>query len=216
MPSNVKSVAEAAVVLGVSHRRVLAMIEAGDLAARRVGSVMAVDADVLGEYAHLRPLGRGRPLSAEAAWLAIREGGASWLADAGALDARRRKLRSRAVFVRHLAHRSVLPMVRASGLVVLSGRDAAEEFGLPVDADDQRLVGYVMATDVSALPPMTPVEPGEEWNVELGIVPDAAWPFGRAARFVDVATCWLDLADHRDRGADLVLQRLAAVASDRA
>lgn len=124
----------------------------------------------------------GRPMTADAAWRVIREEPATWILDADEGDVRRRKLRARAEFRRYFAHRSVIPMVRESPLVVLSGRDAAAHFGLPVDPEPDRVVDYVAAADCGSLPPMTDAEAGMTWNVQLGVIADPGWPSGRSAR----------------------------------
>lgn len=75
------SVADAAASLGISEQRVRQLIEAGQLAAARVGREYVIDSAALVPLrrAHRRP---GRPMSAENAWglLAILSGGdAHWL-----------------------------------------------------------------------------------------------------------------------------------------
>lgn len=181
------------------------MVVSGRLAAERYGRQWLVPARALQQALHTRQ-GRGRPLRPATAW-----GQVSRLTDEArsgpeALDALRRRLRSRARHLDAYVHPKLLEYL--DDRAVLGGRDAAAHAGAPVDVDGERDL-YVQASDVKSLIEMLRAKPTIDGaNVTLHIVDDEAWSFAPGQRYVDPWVAWLDLADRDDRAADTLLDRL--------
>jgi hypothetical protein len=101
----------------------------------------------------------------------------------------------------------VLEALRNNPNVVLSGRDAAVEAGVPVDAGD--VDGYVRECDVGSLIRMVRArEVFDDANVHLHVVDDGVWPFEPGQRLAPPWVAWLDLEDSEDRAAVTFLDRL--------
>lgn len=207
MASDVMSVKEAAEHLRVTPRRIWKMLEDGTLHAARAEPILISRVDVE-RFEHVKPTSPGRAIKPSRAWEEILAFDLGEFANEAALDAWRRKVRPRADWRRFYAHRSVLSDLAQSRLLVASGLRAAAFHGVPVDSDEERFIGYVAASDLDELPVGALVTTGDGWNVKLGVVPDDSWRFGRSARYVDPVTAWLDLEDHRDRSARLMLEAL--------
>lgn len=205
MASSVLSASEAADYLSITTRRVHQMLHDGVLHAVSDDPVLLDRVDVE-HAAHVQQRSPGRPVAAAKAWGSIAAFSMEDFVDEAALDGWRRKMRPRAEWRRFHAHRSVLRSLVESPLLVASGLRAAAEHRIPVDVSEDRFIGYVAAGDLDELTVGVPVESGDGWNVELGVVPDDAWRFGRSVRFVDPVTAWLDLEDHRERSARLMLE----------
>ncbi|GIG65286.1 helix-turn-helix domain-containing protein [Phytomonospora endophytica] len=181
------SVAEAAGRLGVSRQQVLAFIQAGRLAARKVGAQWILD------DAGLAPVARSfrsRPMAARIAWgfVALLDGmPVPWLRaeEASRLRARLRGrpsmeqaawwLSRRSELHRFAGHRSALPLVLDAPEVLPTGASAGNN-----DIVDLALVeAYVPAEQVEDIAGRfflaSPAEPGDA-NVVLR-VPKEIWPF---------------------------------------
>lgn len=205
MAIDVMSAKEAANRLEVTPRRIWQMLDSGALHAVCEEPVLLSRADIE-HVAHVQARSPGRPVTASRAWDEISTFRLGDFATETLLDAWRRKMRPRAKWRRFYAHRSELRELVESRLLVASGLRAAAFHGVPVEPDAGRFVGYIAASDRNEVPTGLPIQGGSGWNVELGIVADDSWRFGRSAKFVDPVTAWLDLEDHRDRSARLMLE----------
>ena len=201
----VLSAQEAAEYLGVTARRIWQMLDDGTLRSVSDGPVLLDRIDVE-HLAHVQSRSPGRPVAPSKAWDEISTFQLLEFDGEAALDAWRRKMRPRADWRRMHVHRSVFQELVESRLLVASGLRSAEFYGVPVELDVGKFIGYVALSDLDEIPPGVPVETGAGWNVELGVVPDDSWRFGRSARFADPVTTWLDLQDHRHRSARLMLE----------
>lgn len=199
---------EAARRLGVSRRRVQALIEADALPAERIGSQWIVPASALRFYQHNKPVRRGRPLKAGSAWNALRDAGhGPRPVSRQMLDELRRQVHPRAKHLNLYVHPGLLDEIASQPDVVVSGRLAAAE-DLPVNSLDNLDI-YVRAGDYGDLVAdvkARPVASGE--NLRLHVVEDEAWPFADGQHFADPWVVWLDLEDQGDRAAELVLDNL--------
>lgn len=200
---------DAARILGVTDRRVWQMLRDGVIHAVSDEPLLLSRSDVE-RLAHVQARSPGRPLASAKAWDEISAFQLNSFADERQLDAWRRKMRPRAQWRRFHAHRSVLPDIVNSQLLVASGARAAAFHGVPVEPDEERFVGYIAAMDLEEVAIGQPIESGNEWNVELGLVAEDSWRFGRSAKFVDPVTTWLDLEDRRHRSARLMLETVLA------
>lgn len=201
-------IGEAADRLGVSKARVHQLVRAGALPASQPSRDLLISVAAIDEYLHLRPP-PGRPISQSAAWKEIESVDLRSMASREELDLWRRRMRSRAAWRRYRIHPAGLRRIRDHRGVVLSGRDAAAFWLHPTDPDPERIIGYVLESDLPAIE-------GEfrlrrepiVWNIELGVVTDEHWRFGRILHHVSERVAWLDLADHRDRAEDVALTML--------
>jgi excisionase family DNA binding protein len=200
---------EAASQLGVSRRRVEAMVERGQLPAERLGRQWVIAPAVLRSAITTRPASRGRPISPRTAWrliAALPNDGSSGRSPA-LLDSARRKLRRRARHVDLYVHPALIGELLASDRLVLGGRRAAIGADVPVDETNELDI-YVVESDASGLIDQVGAIESDDANVHLHIVPDEAWPFSPTDRVADPWVAWLDLADRQDRAADVLLDRL--------
>ena len=225
------SVAEAAQVLGVSARRVRALVESGHLPGRQVGGRWLLPSGAVDRRQEVRREG-GRPLSPASAWnmLAVLSGAEDSLADlpaparsrarSRARDLRRldqiagkwpSSLASRAHNGRFYGHPSVLEDLLADPRIVRSGISAAVDYdaGIVVAASAE---GYVRSGDLDDVRSDYALNPDvgqAQANVLLHIVHDeqaADWFFGR--QVAPMAVVAADLAERdapRDRDAGLKL-----------
>lgn len=225
------SVAEAAQVLGVSPRRIRALLEGGHLPGRQVGGRWLLPSRAVEHRREMAHEG-GRPLSQASTWnmLAVLAGAEDSLHDLPAparsrARSRARHLReadqiaskwpstlaNRARSARFYGHPSVLGELLTDRRVVRSGISAAVDYnaGLVVAAGAE---GYVRSSDVENLrsdyalnPDVSPAQA----NVLLHVVRDeqaARWFFGR--HVAPIAVVAADLAERetpRDRDAGLKL-----------
>lgn len=214
-------VAEAAVELGVSPRRVRQMLVDGALSGERVGRAWVIESEQLRQIEHCRPE-VGRPWSPASAWavLALADGENPDLSPVERSRARKRlakgldevagRLVARAEFRRFYAHPSVLDRLVDAPAVVRGGMSAAAEHGADLVARDG-CEGYARAGDVDELVSKFGLDDqAARPNVVLRVVDDAVWPFqpgqvaaGRAVVAVDL----LESDDPRSRraGADLMV-----------
>lgn len=227
------SVAEAAQVLGVSARRIRALLEGGHLPGRQVGGRWLLPSRAV-EHRRKMPHEGGRPLSQASTWnmLAVLSGAEDSLHDLPAparsrARSRARDLRepdqiaskwpsalaNRAHSGRFYGHFSVLEDLLADPRVVRSGISAALDYNAGLVAAGSA-EGYVRSSDAEGLRSDYALNPNvspAQANVLLHVVRDeqaARWFFGR--QVAPVAVVAADLAEReapRDRDAGL---RLAA------
>ena len=198
---------EAARRLGVTRRRVQALVSSGQIPARRVGLQWLVPAEVLGQYQHTSVRNPGRPLTQHGAWAEIGQLERRHPDTAPALDRIRRRVRPRANHIDVYVHPGVLHKLLDSATLVRSGRAAAVEAGVPVDLGDYDM--YVRASEIAGL--IAEVRASETFtgaNVHLHVVDDDQWPFEPIQRFASLWVAWLDLEDRQDRAASTLLDRL--------
>jgi excisionase family DNA binding protein len=196
MPGDQLTLAEAASRLGVSRRRVEAMVLNGQLPAERLGHQWVVAAASVRTLDHTMWREPGRPMAQSSAWKLVDRGaifGDPQRIDD--LDRLRRRLRSRARHLEVYVHPSLLQRLSDDDRVVLGGRAAAEHLGAPVDVTDS-IDAYVRTGDEQELlHELAASEVNEGANVHLHVIDDAAWPFDVDQRHVDGWVAWLDLAD---------------------
>jgi len=216
------SPAEAADRLGVSPRRVYALIDDGRLRAERVGGRIVVDRDSV-EARASGAAANGRPFSARRGWALLLL--AAGLDPVGLPpDARsklRRVLRERDLWSMRArfgtraerrvlrAHSSDLARIAADPAVIRSGAAAAAYAGLPLVAPGAPLELYVDAATAYRLSERYRLAPSPRGNVTLRVVPDEvrAWLSGPVAPWPAVA---LDLAEDGDpRGRDVARAALS-------
>jgi len=208
MSSDLMTLEEAAVELGVSRRRAQALVQSGALPAERVGARWIVSAEKLRWAEHNLWREAGRPLSQRSAWRLMKQVRTTEPMSGPELDRMRRRLRSRANHLSMYVHPSQIARVRESSDVILGGRDAAQVAGAPIDISD-KTDAYVRASSVEEIVREFAARPvSDEANLVLHVIDDHLWPFDPAQRYVDAWVAWLDLADSRDRAADTLLDRI--------
>jgi excisionase family DNA binding protein len=210
MPGDRLTLTEAGVRLGVSRRRVEAMVQAGQMPAERLGRQWTVSAGALRAVEHNRWRNAGRPLGQSSAWKLLNEELTLRAPTTTIqLDRLRRRLRARARHFGLRIHPSLLGRLGEDGRVVLGGRLAAENAGAPTDPGDS-VDAYVRDSDVNGiLTQYAARQVAEGANVRLHVISDDIWPFDPGQRYVDAWVAWLDLADIQDRAADPLFDRLA-------
>lgn len=208
MESGLLTLGQVAGHLGVSRRRAQALVQRGQLPAERLGWQWFVSRSAIERAENSRVAKPGRPLGAESAWRLIRSvcDGDAHLA-AREMDAFRRRVHGRADHRRLYVHPSVVRELLSDAAVVVSGADAAAEAGAPLDEPQVHDV-YVRAADADRLNSAFAGRPDDDGNIALHAVEDRAWPFDEGQRFAPAWVAWLDLEDRRERGADLLLDRL--------
>jgi excisionase family DNA binding protein len=216
------SVAEAARALGVSDRRIRAIIRAGALAAQHVGGRWLIRrADV--EQRARRGNRPGRPLGERNAWaLVARLSGAEWPElspwDRSRLKQRLAKrsllsladrLRDRAELHLFRGDERVLERLLADSDIVLSGVNAAAAYGVDIRAPGV-VEGYIDRDRLRDLVYRYALRPAEsaDVNVVLRAV-DASVPRARhgVAPVAAVALDLLESSDDRSRRAGRELAR---------
>jgi excisionase family DNA binding protein len=192
--------------LGISRRRVQALVERGQLPASRVGRVWLVEAADVRQRSRSTAK-RGRPVKASTALTMLAE--KVLPKKDSAQDAFRRLVLPRAEHREGYVHPSVVSQLRRGEQFVLGGRDAADEAGLPVGPAVDELDIYLRGTAFDALLVEHVVSfEAAKPNLHLHIVPDEAWPFQPFQRVVPLLVSWLDLADRGDRAERLVREQL--------
>lgn len=204
--SDVIGLDEAARHLGVTRRRVNALVAAGDVPAHRVGRQWVVKVDELRNAAHHLQRHHGRPMTERTAWNIIREALPAALSDAE-LDELRRRLRTRAGHHPMYVHPGVQQRLRDDPTVRLGGRDAADAADLPIDRDS-RIHAYVDLASFQGLIERYLARPvsDADANVVVHVVgsPVHLAPFDK---HLPLTVAWLDLEDDSDRAARLVLDK---------
>lgn len=191
---------EAADRLGVSPRRVQALVAGGRLPGEKVAGVWLVDPVDVARLG-LRSGRRGRPLSPTGAWalLARLEGGAGlavyrgpavcrdrgWLVNQVSRRGERRRLRC-------------LPglLEDCAGELVVGGESAGVYLGFGVSGSARRVEGYVRQSSAGGLVGRYRLKPavGDDVNVLLRVVDDAVWPFAEGQRHVGPLVAAVDIA----------------------
>lgn len=195
--------------LGVTRRRVQAMVSSGSLPADKRGAQWFVSASALRGAAHNRASGPGRPLTARTAWERVERLALDGrrLAAQGQLDEFRKQLRPRAAHLSYYVHPGLLDELRSQPGVVLGGRDAAAAAGAPVGPIALDL--YVTEGKAGELVEAVLAKPaGGNANVFAHVVAEGAWPFHAQQRHTSPWIAWLDLEDRQDRAAVTLLDRL--------
>ncbi len=225
------SVAEAAQILGVSARRVRALLESGLLPGRQVGGRWLLHAYEVDQRRQRHSEG-GRPLSQASAWhlLAALSGAEDGLSELAAPTRSRARTRARdlrkseeiatkwphvvsnrAAPASFYAHPSVLADLIADPRVVRSGVSAAADHGADLVTIGQA-EGYVLSSDAHDLRAEYALNPDvnhAQANVLLHVVADeqaSRWLFSHP--IAPAAVVAADLAEHtapRDRAAGLNL-----------
>lgn len=215
---NLMSVADAAVELGVSARRVRQLLASGEIHGQQLGRSWVIDgADV----DRLRPKRVGRPWSAASAWavLELAAGGKPELSPVERSRARKRlagnglaglvdQLRSRSERREMYVHPSALDRVGDDAEVVRSGVSALGVYDVDLIASDEAEV-YVRSSNVAGfMDPYALQSNPDRSNLVVRIVDDDVWPFeddARVAPWPVVAVDLLDAHDERSRRAGLEL-----------
>jgi excisionase family DNA binding protein len=225
------SVAEAAEILGVSARRVRALLESGQLRGRRVGgrwllSVRDVEQRQRGSH------GGGRPLSSASAWhmLAMLSGAEDSLSELPAPARSRARSRARDIcgpgeiedkwphvlanrahLVNYYGHPSVLAALLVDSRVVRSGVSAAADHNADLIVMGQA-EGYIRSSDAQDLRAKYALNADVDHaqaNVVLHIVDDeraAQWLFNHpVAPAAVVAADLAERATPRDHAAGMNL-----------
>lgn len=207
-------VADVAPRLGVTQRRVRAMIAAGRLDARKVGGRWLVERGSLTRAEESRRP-RGRAFAPANAWAillmaaardssdgylgrlspSVRSRARAWLRKADLLDLAPR-LRGRARVLRLRAHSSDLSRIAAEPGLVATGVGGAAEHRLDIAAPGV-IELYAPARIASRLVRTYALEASTSPNVILHVV-DGVWPFGAAQRVAPGPVAALDLVDHDD------------------
>lgn len=204
---------DAAERLGVTPRRVYALVRDNRLRAIRVGGRLAIDRREVDARVRGAPA-VGRPFSARRAWtmILLAAGEDPSGVDASTRSKLRRILRQhdlwsmRAKFVgraeRQLlrAHSSDIARLEAEPDLVRTGARCAAEAGLGLIAPDAPLELYVDRATAERLTQRYRLAPSQRPNVVLRILPDEvrAWLSGPLAPRPAIA---LDLADDQDSRA---------------
>lgn len=199
---------EAGERLGISRRRVQAMVSSGMLSAEKRGGQWFVASAAVRIAGHNRRAHPGRPLTASTAWDRIERlaDDGRLLAAKGQLDDVRKRLRPRARHLSFYVHPGLLADLRRHQAVVLGGRDAIEA-SVPVDPVDVDL--YVKESDAGGVLDEVLARPTSgNANVFAHIVADNTWPFHPGQRHVSPWVAWLDLEDRQDRAAVTLLDQL--------
>lgn len=236
------SVREAAERLDVNQARIRALLSAGQLAGRRIGSQWVVHGDAVRARLEIAASDRGRPLSTKSAWCAaaLLDGHeASWLTTSERSRLRTRLSRHPASEVRtyrwwlqrrarsiryRIAGSDILELLKDQR-VVAGGISAANHYSLGLAFRDEAEV-YVSSSDASRLVDeffliesnqgnlLVHVEgSGVDWHQRTAAVTDN----GLTAPRLIVAADLMDSADTRSRslGAQLLDQSLKALSRSR-
>jgi excisionase family DNA binding protein len=212
------SVADAAVELGVSARRVRQLLASGEMDGQQVGRSWVIDGAAINR---LRPKRVGRPWSAASAWavLELAAGGDPELSPVERSRARKRladngldglavQLRSRSERRAMYAHPSALDRIGDEAEVVRGGVSALDVHDVDLIVSDEAEV-YVCSSKVAGLVDRYALDPhAYRPNLIIRVVDDDVWPFGEGVNVAPwsvVAVDLLDANDERSRRAGLEL-----------
>lgn len=202
------SVPDAAEQLGVDPSRVRVLLARRQLNGEKIGGRWLVAGHSVRERAQ-RPRHRGRPLHPANAWavLALASGeDAPWVSD----DERKRladllakrgfadlvgRLDDRARVEGFYAHPGVLGSIRKSPRVIPAGAHARRKEGRRlVPGEDLDI--YVSEADLSKLVRRYALEPSDQPNLRIRVLPQRLWPF--KDRRMPLAAVAVDLAEMPD------------------
>lgn len=193
MPSDLVSLADASVLLGVSSERVRQLVVAGDIPGVRFGNAWAVPREAILSRAH-GPSRRGRPLSAGSAWEAISA------AEVDLLDASR--FRNRGERHRFEMSQADYQFLSDHEKVLVGGVEAAIGLGELLSPDLANTHLYLPKSVYKALIPVVASVADPMGGIQLRVVPDEVWDLvgsqgGRseASQFVPPAAVALDLME---------------------
>lgn len=203
---------EAARRVGVSERRVRALLSSGWIEGSKQAGRWFIDPDSLDRWYSSKPIS-GRSLSAENAWaalLALAGRQADWLSpwDKSRLPYRLRlesaqdwlpRVRQRASLNRLRGHPGVIGRLSREPRIVLSGISAAGHYNLDISARDE-IDAYVPAESLTRLKRKYALEASDRPNVLLRSV-EARWPFARAERVAPASAVAIDLLESEDQRA---------------
>lgn len=202
------STSEAAVLLGVSERRLQAMAEEGMVSATKISGRYLFERSELEDLSRIERRD-GRPLAPRTIWMVLLHAsgervprgigrGAKPALDllrARGLIGLRHDLRHRGERRAFRVHPGVLDRLRDSPELVLSGISAAHEHGLGLGSSGE-VEAYVRVSDVEDLTTNFALTPSSDGPVVMRAVEDDAWML--STRFAPIAAVALDLADARD------------------
>ncbi len=212
------SVADVAVELGVSARRVRQLLASGEMDGQQLGRSWVIDGAAIDR---LRLNRVGRPWSAASAWavLELAAGGDPEVSPVERSRARKRliesglvglvnQLRSRSQRREMYAHPSGLDRVADEAEVVRGGVSALDAHDVDLIVSDEAEI-YVRASNVTGLLDRYALEPNANRpNLIVRVVGDDVWPFdddANVAPWPVVAVDLLDANDERSRRAGLEL-----------
>ena len=204
------SVLEAAEALGISARRVRALIDSGQIAARRSGRrVWLVDLDAA-RSARRRPRSAGQPISSRSAWaiLDLAEGRRPHGLSASEIGRAKQRVRrladlrpgalaSRARVHRLRAHPGVLKRLGEDPALVLGGSSAAGRHGADLIAVD-RVEAYIRPEDLAAFVSRYALRQAPDGRENVLIRVPSEWQFPSGVRDAPVAVVAVDLIDAGD------------------
>lgn len=212
-PDGYLTVAQAAVRLGISARRVNRLVRTGDLRSRQLGAITVVPVVDVERRRSLRP-GVGRRLTPSNAWgvLALASGERPrWLAPdtryrlgrllaKHGLDSLRARLVERGGWRAYRAHPSLLPTIRDDSALMLSGVTAAGELQIGLLAGDL-VDAYVDERAVAGIVSRYRLREAQDPNVILRVVPSflPSWPPSHIAPRAAVAVDLIEDDDPRIR-----------------
>jgi len=168
MASDLFSLADASVLLGVSSERVRQLVVAGDLPGVRFGNAWAVPRDSIDARRQVSNR-RGRPLSARRAWESIAAG------DVDLSNVSR--YRNRGEVHRYEMSAADLAFVSGHDGALVSGAVAAIDFGELLQAEGAESDLYVSASLHDELRSLVAAVPDQLGGVVLRVVPDDVWSF---------------------------------------
>ncbi len=215
------SATAAAAHLGVTARRVHALIADGSLPSVRAGDRRLVRRDDVEARARQGASPGGRPFSPRRAWALILLASGDAVAELDPVTRSklrkvlaerdlwsiRSKLRGRAKRLELRAHSSDLSRIEEAPDVVRTGGRAALDAGLGLSAPDARVEVYVDERAANRLIERFALRPSRDSNVVLHLVPDEvrAWIRGPVAPRLAVA---LDLALAGDARSEAVAREI--------
>lgn len=219
-PGELLSVPDAARLLRVDPSRVRALLSAGQLAGDKIGGRWLVSDASIRARQEKAP-GRGRRLKPANAWavLALASGAeAPWVSagDRSRLAALLRqrgfqnlvgRLDERAIAEPYYAHPGVLSALRQDGVLVPAGVHAERDRGPRLLAGDE-VDAYVAPSDRARLVGEFALQPSDEANVVLRVLPEGLWPFEN--RRMPLAAAAVDLAEMPDARARRIGKGLIA------
>lgn len=217
---DVLSVPDAAEALAIDRSRVRALLARGQLDGEKVGGRWLVSGASL-RALKARPRERGRRLQPANAWavLALASGDpAPWVSNQersrlGKLLATRSlaglvgRLGERARIEGFFAHPGVLQAVRDADGAVPAGAHAARSRGERLVPGQEADI-YVAAADMDCLVREFALEPSDQPNAIVRVLPDGLWPF--VDRHVPLAAVALDLAELPDARSQRIGRALIA------
>jgi excisionase family DNA binding protein len=209
------TVAEAAVRLKISERRVRELLEAGALTGERVGGIWLIERASVARRAAV-PTERGRQLTARSVWAALSvldpEIVAPKIDRYEKARARRRaeeirrsgvepgRFAARASLLRLHGHPGVLEQLLADPRVVRGGISAASEHKASLIGQGEADL-YVRAESESDVVSYYGLQVAHDQsaNVRFFVPATVSWPFREAARVVPAIVCAIDLIDAGDQ-----------------